>query len=128
VVSTARKVGCAGGVLKTIAPLTNTYPTATTTTATLPAQSTTNITTAKLSNLHRILNIQPSTGQGVSYQSTVSLPQSRQKRCHQVQHQSILIPGNSVFRGKDKLKKINSVKELKIKDIYYSYIRLGKRS
>jgi hypothetical protein len=126
VVSTARKVGCAGGVLKTIAPLTNTYPTATTT-ATV-TQSTTNITTAKLSNLHRILNIQPSTGQGVPYQSTLSLPQSRQKRCHQVQHQSILIPGDSVFRGKDKLKKINSVKELEIKNIYYSYIRLGKRS
>ena len=108
VVSRAKKV-CSGSTLGAMVPSNNN---SLTTTATIQTQA---------------ITASPRR-QFVQNTSAVAYAQGRQEGCKQVLHQTIFISEDSVFRGLDILKKIKSVKELKMKKLYSSYVRLGKKN
>ena len=130
--STAWNAGCAGSILRTFLLLNNTYPTRTTTT-TAATQTTSTSTTLPSTTAKTTSTPAPSTQptsaptkQLVANQSEASLSQHGQTGCYQPKHQSIFIRKDNVFRGKDLLKKIKHVKELKTVGIFSSFIRLSK--
>ncbi|XP_028394817.1 uncharacterized protein LOC114518965 [Dendronephthya gigantea] len=107
VVSRAKKV-CASPTLKAIVPSTNTPLKRAATTGTTQTLAT---TTSPMRQL-------------VQNTLATAYAQNPQKGCKQVLHQTIFIPEDTVLRGLDILKKIISVKKLKIKKLYSSFIRL----